>query len=468
MSVNKNKRIVLKSNLKSGKNYVERGNQTEENVISVSIMGDKGNQKENTNLSGGGQNLNELKNLEDMNKLLNSLKYQYESEKLNTVEKMKLINGELNEKSGELKLLTKDNFKLIEKLKDIGKNLKGGFLKSYKDIMKKRNISNKSKVENLKNDIIIREEEIKNSKKFGNAERREKERIEKILNEVENGMEQNLINELKELNDEIKELKQEILELYLIKSKHKYCGRDIQNLQSKLNLYITQQEFESKRNKMLANQSIQSPKKVNISYTESNKNLFNEQYDDTFAKKLKYGQKISTNILGKNIPRPEKLNISTYRYINSKLNLFNKTPSKKINLLNISNQSMNLFTEGEYDFLQEVIPSKYMNKYLEEFESKKKEKEEIKNKFEDHNIIKEQKQQIQLKIDYIEIKLKEEEKKHLELLIKFRNNNKLKNELKLAIKKYAKNIKDTNKLIARKEKMHKIYSGEKTTIEEVY
>ena len=129
---------------------------------------------------------------------------------------------------------------------------------------------------------------------------------------------------------------------------------------------------------------------------------------------------------------------------------------------------MNLFTEGEYDFLQEVIPSKYMNKYLEEFESKKKETEEIKNKFEDHNVIKEQKQQIQLKIDYIEIKLKEEEKKHLELLIKFRNNNKLKNELKLAIKKYAKNIKDTNKLIARKEKMHKIYSGEKTTIEEVY
>jgi hypothetical protein len=76
-------------------------------------MGDKGNQKENTNLSNNGQNLNELKNLEDMNKELNSLKYQYVSEKSNTVEKMKLINDELNEKSGELKLLTKDNFKLI-------------------------------------------------------------------------------------------------------------------------------------------------------------------------------------------------------------------------------------------------------------------------------------------------------------------------------------------------------------------
>jgi hypothetical protein len=258
------------------------------------------------------------------------------------------------------------------------------------------------------------------------------------------------------------------LELYLIKSKHKYCSKDIQNLQSKLNLYITEQEFESKKNKMLINQSFKSPKKANLSYTESNSSIYKNQNDDIFTKKLKYGQRISKSILVKNIPKPEKLNIFTHRYINSNINLLNKTPSKKINLHNISNQSFNLFTEGEFDFLQEVIPSKYMNKYLEEFESKKKEKEEIKNKFEDHNIIKEQKQQIQLKIDYIEIKLKEEEKKHLELLIKFRNNNKLKNELKLAIKKYTKNIKDTNKLIARKEKMHKIYSGEKTTIEEIY
>ena len=45
--------------------------------------------------------------------VFNNEKLQYESEKLNTVEKMKLINDELNEKSGELKLLTKDNFKLI-------------------------------------------------------------------------------------------------------------------------------------------------------------------------------------------------------------------------------------------------------------------------------------------------------------------------------------------------------------------
>ena len=461
MSVNKNKRIILKSNLKSGKNYAERGDQTEENIISLAIMNNNGN----SNTTNSGQNLKEFKNLEDMNNELNSLKYQYESEKLDTTKKIKIYNEELNEKSRQLKYLTKDNFKLIGKLKDIGKNLKGDFLKSYKEIMKKRNISNKTE-ENLKNDIIIREEEIKNLKKFANAEKREKERYEKILNEVDNGMEQNIINELKELNDEIKQLQEEILELYLIKSKHKYCSKDIQNLQSKLNLYITEQEFESKKNKMLINQSFKSPKKANLSYTESNSSIYKNQNDDIFTKKLKYGQRISKSILVKNIPKPEKLNIFTHRYINSNINLLNKTPSKKINLHNISNQSFNLFTEGEFDFLQEVIPSKYMNKYLEEFESKKRETEEIKNKFEEHNIIKDQKQQIQLKIDYVEIKLKEEEKKHLELLVKFRNNNKMLQDLKVSIKKYEKKIKDTNKIIAREEKMHKIYSGQKIKIQD--
>ena len=108
MSVNKNKRIILKSNLKSGKNDAERGDQTEENIISLAIMNNNGN----SNTTNSGQNLKEFKNLEDMNNELNSLKYKYESEKLDTTKKIKIYNEELNEKSRQLKYLTKDNFKL--------------------------------------------------------------------------------------------------------------------------------------------------------------------------------------------------------------------------------------------------------------------------------------------------------------------------------------------------------------------
>ena len=39
-------------------------------------------------------------------------------------------------------------------------------------------------------------------------------------------------------------------------------------------------------------------------------------------------------------------------------------------------------------------------------------------------------------------------------------------DLKVSIKKYEKKIKDTNKIIAREEKMHKIYSGQKIKIQD--
>ena len=139
-------------------------------------------------------------------------------------------------------------------------------------------------------------------------------------------------------------------------------------------------------------------------------------------------------------------------------------------LNDITNNNTKLFTEGEYDLLNEIIPTRYMNRYLDEFESRKKAKEEIENLFEEHNNIKDIKQQIQFKIDYVEqqiqfkidyveVKIKEEEKKYIELLLKFRNNNKKKNELKNMIKNCEREIKSYNKKIKREEKMQKMYEG---------
>ena len=128
-------------------------------------------------------------------------------------------------------------------------------------------------------------------------------------------------------------------------------------------------------------------------------------------------------------------------------------------LNDINNSSSKLFTEGEYGLLHDIIPKKYMNKYLDEFESRKKQKEEIKNKFEENNSIKDLKQQIQYKIDYVDIKLKEEKKKFIELLLKFRNNNKKINELNDTIKNCEREIKKFNIKIKREEKMQKLYQG---------
>ena len=159
----------------------------------------------------------------------------------------------------------------------------------------------------LKYNLAIKEEEIKNAKKIAEGEKREKERYETLLNEVNNGMEQNIIDELKQLNDNIYLLNDEILGLSEIRLIHKNCEKNIQNLKNKLNLYKTEIEFESKRNNMLlnkTNKSNPSPNKNHDISNEPNKNLFSEN-NESLRKKLKYSKKIRTIILKKNSTKPE-------------------------------------------------------------------------------------------------------------------------------------------------------------------
>lgn len=466
MSNNKTKKIVLKTYKKTANKYLGTDDQIEEKVISENIINSSKKKKDNKNTNQIIQTNNLNKNLteqtEEETELLeelNSLKTKYESEKLETMQNVQIINNEIIEKNRQLKFLTKENYKLILSLKDMGKNLKGEFLKIYNEKMKKRNILNNIE-ETLKYGIIIKEEEIKNAKKMANEERRQALKCEERLNEINNGMEQNLVNDLKELNDNIKILSEEIEELSICKSIHKNCEKNKQYLKNKLNLFKTEVEFESKKNNMLINKSVEPSNKLNMSSSISKNNLLLSENKESIYRKNNYSQKIRIGILKKNIPKPEKLNISTYRYVTNNFNLIKTSPNKKI-LIDKSYNNSNLFTDKEHDFLREIIPSKYMNRYINEFESRKKQKEEIENKFEEHNNIKDKKQQIQFRIDYIGIKIKEEEKKHLELLLKFRNNNRIKKELKNKLEKYEKEIKNLNKNIERHEKLRKIFEKEK-------
>ena len=368
MSVNKNKKIILKTHKKTENKYTGIGDQIEENVISGSIKGTNNNKNQNSNINQNKEpsNLSNVKDEQkDINKLseeLDFLKSEYESQKAEITDEIKVINNEILEKNYQLKILSKDNYKLIDKLKDIGKNLKGELLKSFKEILNKRKFADKSE-KILKYNLVIKEEEIKNAKKFANGEKREKERYETLLNEVNNGMEQNIIDELKQLNDNIYLLNDEILGLSEIRLIHKNCEKNIQNLKNKLNLYKTEIEFESKRNNMLLNKTLksnQSPNKNHDISNEPNKNLFSEN-NESFSKKLKYSKKIRTNILKKNSAKPEKLNISAYRYVSDNINLINKSQSRKMILNEITNNNTKLFTEGEYDLLNEIIPTRYMN-----------------------------------------------------------------------------------------------------------
>ena len=271
-------------------------------------------------------------------------------------------------------------------------------------------------------------------------------------------MEQNLESDLKELKQEISQLNDDLIELYKIKFFHKNCKKNIQNLKNKINLFNTEIEFESKKNDMLINQSSQSMKKINLKLSKNNNNIINEDNNASYLNKLNYSQNIRKIILKQSVPRPEKLNISTSRYINNKIDLINRTPNKHIIETDKQKKNINLFTDGEYNFLKKIIPSKYMNRYIDEFDNLKKEKEEIQKTFENNNNITKDKNDLkQFHIEFIEIKKKEEEKRYIQLLSRFKKNNKKKNDLELQIKKYENEIKKYNKIIQRKEKMKKVF-----------
>ena len=464
MSVNRLKKIIIKKNVKTENKYIETDESTNKNVISETYnysINNKNKKKQNSreNQDKKYQNLTEniieeKKDLNELNKELYFLKNEYESEKVKSVENIKEINNKLDETNKELQSASKENYQLILKLKDIESNLKLDYLKTFNERMKKRNLYLKNE-QLLKNRISVKDEEIKIAQKLVKVEKKQQQKYQNLLNEVNNGMEEDKSNDLKKLNEEINKLNIELEVLYKTKILHKYCPKNIQNLKNKLSLYNTEYEFESKKNGMLINQSNQSKNKnTNISEDEDKgvRNLI-----------VNYSQNIRKNILKQNIPKPEKLNNITSRYITEKINFINRTPSNKNlhdDLAKNKNKktNINLFKENEYNFLKNIIPSKYMNKFVNEFDNIKKEKEDIEKSIEKNNYKKGDNGNIQFKIDYIQVQKKAENKKYVELLLKFRNNEKKKKEIQSKIKIYEKELKKYNKKIDVLDKMQRVFN----------
>ena len=99
-----------------------------------------------------------------------------------------------------------------------------------------------------------------------------------------------------------------------------------------------------------------------------------------------------------------------------------------------------------------------MNKFVNEFDNIKKEKEDIEKSIEKNNYKKDDNGNIQFKIDYIQVQKKAENKKYIELLLKFRNNEKKKKEMQSKIKTYENELKNYNKKIDVLDKMQRVFN----------
>ena len=157
MSVNKRKQIILKNKLKTQDKYAGTGNQTEENVISEVFKCTANDQVSKPKVNTFNTEHKSLEQqvfgnnniIDELQQELISLKVEYESEKLKSVEQLREVKNELEEKNKISKVLMKDNYKLINKLKNIESELKGNYLKSINEKVLKKKMAIISKEQTL-------------------------------------------------------------------------------------------------------------------------------------------------------------------------------------------------------------------------------------------------------------------------------------------------------------------------------
>ena len=409
----------------------------------------------------------------ELEQQLNNLKTQYETEKNENLEIIKNKNIELNKKIEECQKVTKENKKLVIKLKGLEGELNEKYNKFINQNLYKKIKTNIKTEKNIQKDINVAEKEIENVKKMAEVYKKEKQKYENLMNDQ---LESNKINDLNEINKEINQLISENEKLKLIKLEHSKCKKNILDLTSKLNIANNELEFETKKKDMIMSATVNKDTKGNEE-NEILNDLNNISEDAIYAgeknelveNKVNYSKKIRKKILKKGIPRIQPISNSSYKYIQTEFNSISKKNINKKKLIgnlkevtslidNVYVPESNLFTERESDVLRKILPEEVLNDYKEKFEKKKLEKEKVEELIEENEIkepkeqIKKNNEQIVYDIDLNKMKKKTEEMKKTELKMKSINNKKNINELQRKINELQKQINEKNKIINRMNK----------------
>jgi chromosome segregation ATPase len=298
---------------------------------------------------------------------LKSLSSQYESEKVGIVQDVNKYNDAIKQKSEEVNEVSKENNKLMKRLKNIENNLNDKYSKfmEKKIVKKKKNIQRTEKT--VKKEVDVKEEQIKNIKKKIEAEKTQRMKAENLLNEVNDGLEENHKNYIKELDEKIKVAKNEVKKLSEVRVAHEHCIKEIQSLTSQLNLVHNEIEFETKKNDMIMS-TINNDIDTNTNNTninEEKKDILSIKLDNELVKnKNDYGFKVRDLILKTKTPRRDKINKSAFNYIKNEFDIIKKkvVPSTKksivgnlnevTSVIDTSSVQTNLFTEKETDLLK--------------------------------------------------------------------------------------------------------------------
>ena len=185
------------------------------------------------------------KKTDEYNNTIITIGQKIEDEKKLTVETLKEINKEINGKNNEIDKLTNDNKLLFLDLRNIKNEVDKHFRVISLNKLTEKNLENQEI--KLNKEIKIKEKEITNTIREMDIYKKEKEALEKILNKNDESKQFTLIDELNNLNSTNEKKEKEIKEEKEKLKEHKQCSNKIKNLINKLNLLRNEFEFEKKK-----------------------------------------------------------------------------------------------------------------------------------------------------------------------------------------------------------------------------
>ena len=395
-----------------------------------------------------------LKETEEMEVKLATINSEMDKERnLLTQENLEL-NTEITDRGFEISCLSTENKNLISQLKDIKTSLDDKMKLSKIFLAKTEQLKKNEK--NLKKKIDVLEKEIVLAKKNNQITQKDCNKFKNLLKNNEEGKEKILDEELKNLQQMKLELENNNINLRKVIKEHKLCPKIKTNLLSKLNMLKNSYEFEQKKTNMLETNLIYlGKKKEKIKQEIKEKEEFNANNRSisycTNLRKDVLKQTEKKNSENKRVNSNARLHI--YEICNSieEQNVKNSGNIKRISGLKNQSEPKVLFTETEQMKLASIIPPSFLNEFKERFEQVENQRYDLFNKLKmNKNKFNDQSSDIQIKLNYTELKKKEQKMQWVGMNSNLSKKNVDINKLKNELKKVNKDFYNWSKLLKMK------------------
>lgn len=402
-----------------------------------------------TNLEKYEENINTLK------EKIKSLEADILAEKQASTQECQILNGQMESQNNEIKEIASKNKKLISKLVGLKEELDDHLAvtnvykikKKEEKVREDKDILNEIKVRQKTKEVLIKQKKIE-EKQINN--------LQQILEDNRNGQEEKLKDEKSETNEKINELQQEIIGLKHIKAKHQRCQKEITNLRSKLNVLSNELEFESKKIKMIETNNTMINEKREAYRTNAIRESTSENKLKILCNNIRIRgtsyKKMTNNTsnIGCSYARQLFKEIDKTRsenYIQTSGNI----KSSDISDIDLINKK-GLFTNEENEVLQKLIPNNYLMSVKEKYNNIEIQVDEIREKIKENEGMKTEIIRKKNDIDLSNIQLRKQERNITTLTLNLNKSKKETSSLNNKIKSFSKLVKTQTDLVNEKEK----------------